>query len=231
MKKNKIRFKDVTKLNDVAIGEIVREAVSYIVSTDGYFPYFRERGVKSAIIKYLMMGLTFEDGDDKENLIYTDKTIAEKYKVFREENCDFICLIEDYVDAVASYEKRKSIYQSQELNSKLLEIIDIQKAFENLRIEVLKKENQALTQQIRANEYQEQILERMTPDEVAQLNKVMASGEYNMEQLSDYMMKKYLGSDYHANKMNEIIDAKNAEIVELKKYKQEQEARNVLADK
>lgn len=232
MKKKNLRFKSVSKLDDYTIDLMVEEASSYVIGlVDGepeYHPLFKQRGLKTALVKYLVTGLTFEDGDDIDELIYTDKSINNLFETFVVENNDFYDSFVDYVNEVIEFKKRKLLNYNSSISEKLLEILDTQKTFEDLRLEVLRKENIALEQQIKANKYQEEIMSYMTPEESAELNKKLLSGEYDMDKISESIMKKYLNTDFHNKKTSEIIDSKNTEIVELKKYKQLYEARNVL---
>ena len=235
MKKKNLRFKSVSKLDDYTWDLIVEEASSYVIGVVNgepeYHPVFKNRGVKTALVKYLVTGLTFEDGDDVDELIYTDKSINNLFETFVVENNDFYDSLLDYVNEVIEFKKRKLLNYNSSISEKLLEILDTQKAFEDLRLEVLRKENIALEQQIKANKYQEEIMSYMTPEESAELNKKLLSGEYDVDKISASVMKKYLDTDFHSKKATEIIDSKNAEIVELKKYKQLYEVRNVLGEK
>lgn len=235
MKKKNLRFKSVSKLDDYTWDLIVEEASSYVIGVVNgepeYHPVFKHRGVKTALVKYLVTGLTFEDGDDVDELIYTDKSINNLFETFVVENNNFYDSLLDYVDEVIEFKKRKLLNYNSSISEKLLEILDTQKTFEDLRLEVLRKENIALEQHLKANKYQEEIMSYMTPEESAELNKKLLSGEYDVDKISASVMKKYLDTDFHSKKATEIIDSKNAEIVELKKYKQLYEARNVLGEK
>ena len=74
------------------------------------------------------------------------------------------------------------------------------------------------------------VMESMTPEEVAELNKKLVSGEFNVDKVAEMTIQKYLDSEIHKGKEKEVIDAQAEKITELSKYKAEHDTRNVLAD-
>lgn len=231
MKKENIRLKETIALDDKI--NVIEKVCEFIISKNEYgevvyMPYAKEYAMDIAIALYLLDGIEFEKDDNIYDIVTTDEEI--KAVVDGLNDSDF-AFIEEQVKDIVEFRKSMYIHNNNSFDEKLKEILDVQKAFEDLRLEVLKKEDKVLKQQIKANEYQEKVMDKMTPEESAKLNKMWVNGEVTSEQLVDTVVKKYLGSDYHGGKADEIIEAKNAEIKDLKKYKQIHDTRNVVSGK
>lgn len=235
MKRNKMRVMEIEKIDDIMIGRVINTALSYVFGYDEngvqeYYPYFKMRGIKNGIVRNLFLGLTFEDGDDVDKLIYEDKNINKTYDEFWEANKKYVLGLMDTYEECIEYEKSKA-NSNNKLSEKLLEILETQKQLEDLKLEIAIAENRALNQQIKANEYNERIMEFMLPEDAAKLNKMILDGGFDMEKMSDMVVQKYLGSGIMESHKDEIIEAKNEKIRSLEEYKKLSEARNVLSDK
>ena len=234
MKRNKMRVMEIEKIDDIMVGRVINTALSYVFGYDEngvqeYYPYFKMRGIKNGIVRNLFLGLTFEDGDDVDGLIYEDKNINKVYSEFWESNKEYVLGLMDTYEECIEYEKTK-VNSNSKLSEKLLEILEVQKQLEDLKLEIAIAENRALHQQIKANEYNERIMESMSPEDAAKLNKMILDGGFDMEKISDMVMQKYLNSGIMESRKDEIIEAKNEKIRSLEEYKKLSEARNVLAD-
>ena len=234
MKRNKMRITNIDKVTDILVGAIVNKALEYIINYDDfgtieYYPYFIERGIKSGIVSFLFDGITFEENDDVETLIYSNKQINDLYEKFKEEYTplyEHICwCVNELIDLKLKQGNKDSL-----LSEKLAEIFEVQKQIEQLRLEIAINENRTLQQQIKENEYNERVMELMTPEEVKVLNQKFLESGLTAENLSDAVMQKYLNSGIMESRKDEIIEAKNEKIRNLKEYKKLNEARNVLAD-
>lgn len=235
MKRNKMRVMDIEKIDDVMVGRVINTALSYVFDygengVQEYYPYFKMRGIKNGIVRNLFLGLTFEDGDDIDKLVYENKYIDEVYQEFTENNKEYLAGLMDTYEECIEYEKSK-VNSNSKLSEKLLEILEIQKQLEQLKLEIGINENHALQQQIKANEYNERVMELMTPEEVKALNQKLLESGLTAENLSDAVMQKYLNSGIMESRKDEIIEAKNEKIRSLEEYKKLNEARNVMADK
>lgn len=234
MKRNKMRITNIDKVTDIVVGTIVNKALEYIIDYDDfgtieYYPYFVERGIKNGIVRFLFDGITFEEDDDVEALIYSNKQINDLYEKFKEEFTplyEHICwCVNELIDL-----KLKQGNKNNLLSEKFAEILDVQKQLEQLKLEIAIAENRALNQQIKANEYNERIMESMSPEDAAKLNKMILDGGFDMEKMSDLILQKYINSPIMESNKDEIIEAKNEKIRSLEEYKKLNEARNVLAD-
>lgn len=234
MKRNKMRITNIDKVTDIVVGAIVNKALEYIINYDDfgtieYHPYFVERGIKNGIVRFLFDGITFEEDDDVETLIYSNKQIDDLYEKFKE---DFTPLYEHICWCVNELIALKLKQGNRDglLSEKLAEIFEVQKQIEQLRLEIAMNENRALQQQIKANEYNERVMELMTPEEVKALNQKLIESGFTAENLSDAVIRKYLNSGIIESHKDEIIESKNEKIRSLEVYKKTNEARNVLAD-
>lgn len=235
MKKNKMRVMEIEKIDDIMVGSIINTALSYVFGYDEngvqeYYPYFKMRGIKNGIVRNLFLGLTFEDGDDVDALIYEDKNIDKVYSEFWDNNKEYVLGLMDTYEECIEYEKSK-VNSNSKLSEKLLEILEVQKQIEDLKLEIAIAENRALQQQIKANEYNERVMESMSPEEAAKLNQMILDGGFDMDKMSDMILQKYINSPIMESRKDEIIEAKNEKIRSLEEYKKLTEARNVLADK
>lgn len=234
MKRNKMRVMEIEKIDDIMVGRVINTAISYVFGYDEsgiqeYYPYFKMRGIKNGIVRNLFLGLTFEDGDDVDALIYEDKNIAKVYEDFWQTNKEYVLGLMNTYEECIEYEKSK-VNSNSKLSEKLLEILEVQKQLEDLKLEIAIAEKRALNQQIKANEYNERIMESMSPEDAAKLNKMILDGGFDMEKMSDLILQKYIDSPIMESRKDEIIEAKNEKIRSLEEYKKLNEARNVLAD-
>ena len=235
MKRNKMRVMEIEKIDDIMVGRVINTALSYVFGygengVQEYYPYFKMRGIKNGIVRNLFLGLKFEDGDDVDILIYEDKNIDKVYSEFWESNKEYVLVLMDIYEECIEYEKSK-VNSNSKLSEKLLEILEVQKQLEDLKLEIAIAENKALQQQIKANEYNERIMESMSPEEAAKLNQMILDGGFDMDKMSDMILQKYINSPIIESRKDEIIEAKNEKIRSLEEYKKLNEARNVLADK
>lgn len=234
MKRNKMRVMEIEKIDDVMVGRVINTALSYVFDygengVQEYYPYFKMRGIKNGIVRNLFLGLTFEDGDDIDALIYEDKNINKVYTEFWESNKEYVLGLMDTYEECIEYEKTK-VNSNSKLSEKLMEILEIQKQLEDLKLEIAITENRALQQQIKANEYNERVMESMSPEDAAKLNQMILDGGFDMEKIRDMVVQKYLSSGIMESHKDEIIEAKNEKIRNLEEYRKLNEARNVLAD-
>ena len=96
-------------------------------------------------------------------------------------------------------------------------------------LKLAKKQNTLLSQQIKVNEYQMKVMDSMTPEDSAELNKKLLSGEYDINKVAEMAVRQYLESDTHKGKEKELIESQQATIHDLSKYKAMHDARNVLS--
>ena len=207
MKKNNVRIKDNITLTDKI------NAINGIVScyfTDGeYTPYYSEMAQVIASVTYFMEGIEFEDGDDIYSSVIKDEEILNIVDdIITGEDMTFVMKnVKDKVDFI----KQQIIHSHADMD-KIIEvcnvIIDALENFSKLDLTELSKED---------------------IKNASSIMKKIASGEITVDSLSS-ALKEAVGFKMD-DAMSEILDAKNAEIRELKKYKTLWEGRNVTSNK
>ena len=228
-----VRIKKDITIYDLA--NVIETIVPFIIRKDGdgitYTPYYEELGTNVGIAKYLIEGIEFEEDDDIINEISNNKKLSELIAQFFTINPkDYSFIMNNVTDIVEQKKQEYSTPDFSDIKERLLKSIDQEQMLNNLNIKLAKKQNTILSQQTKANEYQMKVMESMTPEEVAELNKKLVSGEFNVDKVAEMTVQKYLDSEIHKGKEKEVIDAQAQKITELNKYKALHDARNVLAD-
>ena len=228
-----VRIKKDITIYDLA--NVIETIVPFIIRKDEdgitYTPYYEELGTNVGIAKYLIEGIEFEEDDDILDEISNNKKLSELIAQFFTINPkDYSFIMNNVTDIVEQKKQEYSTPDFSDIKERLLKSIDQEQMLNNLNIKLAKKQNTILSQQTKANEYQMQVMESMTPEEVAELNKKLVSGEFNVNKVAEMTVQKYLDSEIHKGKEKEVIDAQAQKITELNKYKALHDARNVLAD-
>ena len=228
-----VRIKKDITIYDLA--NVIETIVPFIIRRDEdgitYTPYYEELGMNIGIAKYLIEGIEFEKGDDILDEILNNKKLSELIAQFSTINPkDYSFIMNNVADIVEQKKQEYSAPDFSDIKERLLKSIEQEQMLNNLNIKLAKKQNTILSQQTKANEYQMQVMESMTPEEVAELNKKLVSGEFNVDKVAEMTVQKYLDSEIHKGKEKEVIDTQAQKITELNKYKALHDARNVLAD-
>ena len=228
-----VRIKKDITIYDLA--NVIETIVPFIIRRDEdgitYTPYYEELGMNVGIAKYLIEGIEFEEDDDILDEILNNKKLSELIAQFSTINPkDYSFIMNNVADIVDQKKQEYSAPDFSDIKERLLKSIEQEQMLNNLNIKLAKKQNTILSQQTRANEYQMKVMESMTPEEVAELNKKLVSGEFNVDKVTEMTVQKYLDSEIHKSKEKEVIDTQAQKITELNKYKALHDARNVLAD-
>ena len=228
-----VRIKKDITIYDLA--NVIETIVPFIIRRDEdgitYTPYYEELGTHVGIAKYLIEGIEFEEDDDILDEISNNKKISELIAQFSTINPkDYSFIMNNVTDIVEQKKQEYSTPDFSDIKERLLKSIEQEQMLNNLNIKLAKKQNTILSQQAKANEYQMKVMESMTPEEVAELNKKLVSGEFNVDKVAEMTVQKYLDSEIHKKNEKELIDAQAEKITELSKYKAEHDTRNVLID-
>ena len=228
-----VRIKKDITIYDLA--NVIETIVPFIIRKDEdgitYTPYYKELGMNVGIAKYLIEGIEFEEDDGILDEISNNKKLSELIAQFFTINPkDYSFIMNNVTDIVEQKKQEYSAPDFSDIKERLLKSIEQEQMLNNLNIKLAKKQNTILSQQTKANEYQMKVMESMTPEEVAELNKKLVSGEFNVDKVAEMTVQKYLDSEIHKGKEKEVIDTQAQKITELNKYKALHEARNVLAD-
>lgn len=228
-----VRIKKDITIYDLA--NVIDTIVPFIIRKDEdgitYTPYYKELGMRIGIAQYLIEGIEFEPDDDVLVEITNNKKLSELINQFSSISPkDYSFILSNVTDIVEQKKQEYSAPDFSDIKERLLKSIEHEQILNNLNIKLLKKQNTILSQQAKANEFQMKVMESMTPEEVAAMNKKFMSSEYTINDIAEMAVEKYLNSEIHKGKEKEIIDSQAQKITELNKYKAEHDARNVLAD-
>ena len=230
-----VKIKENITIYDLA--NVIETVVSFIIRKENgeikYRPYYKELALNIAIIQYLIDGIEIEKDDDTDSIlsgINEHYEILEALNYFVQSSDHYIFIMDNVKDIVEQKKQEYSAPDFSDIKERLLKSIEQEQMLNNLNIKLAKKQNTILSQQTKANEYQMQVMESMTPEEVAELNKKLVSGEFNVDKVAEKTVQKYLDSEIHKKNEKEVIDAQAQKITELNKYKALHDARNVLAD-
>lgn len=231
MKKTNIRIKDITLADQ--INAIERIVSSYFVDGE-YTPYYADQALIVAIVDNFIDGVEFEDDEDLYELSRTDEDIASIVLKFltpkkeESEEPDYFGITSYVMDCVrdkVDFMKQSIIHNTGKMQ-KITEFCDVMiDAFSNL-----------------AN----MVTNKLTPEQMKDATTVMkklAESDMTKDDIVD-IMKESAGFDMD-KASEEIINAKNEQIKEkdkrihelanqvtdLRKYKEQNEAKNVLANK
>ena len=206
MKKGKIEIKkNITMVDKV-------NAINLIVSsyfTDGeYTPYYSDMAQVMAVVTYFIEGIEFEDDEDIYNAVMQDEELSDiVHDVLFED--DMIFIKNNAIDKVEFL--KQQIIHSHADTDKIIEvcnvIIDSLGNFSKLNIKEMKKEDMQnasiVLEKLASND-------NLTPEVISNVLKDAVG--FKMDKATE-----------------EIIDAKNAEIRELRKYKALWESRKTTA--
>ena len=227
-----VKIKDNITVFDLA--DVIDTVVSFIIRKDNngikYTPYYKEIGYVIGVVRYLIEGIEIEEGDDIYSESIRNKEISnviDSFKLGHPSKYEFI--MDNVADIVEQKKQEYSAPDFTDIKEQLKKSIAQEHALNDLNIKLAKKQNTLLSQQIKANEYQMKVMDSMTPEESAELNKKLLSGEYDINKITEMAVKQYLESDIHKNKEQELIESQQATIHDLNKYKAMHDARNVLA--
>lgn len=187
-----VKIKENIKRYETA--NAVEAAADMIINMDEngvirYEPYYTDFAIFYSVVLYLMDGVEFEDDDNYETIQSDEKVnaIVKKY-LNSDEGVDF----RTDVDDVVRYRQRiylsdRDIHlreASQKVLSASAELNEALKRVTETNIKLLEK-------QVAEAERTEEIASNMTPEEIADLNKLILSGKFDMNALADRMMERF----------------------------------------
>ena len=228
-----VKIKDNITVFDLA--DVIDTVVSFIIRKDNngikYTPYYKEIGYAIGVVRYLIEGIEIEEGDDIYSESNRNKEISNVLDTFNMKYpSKYEFIIDNVTDIVEQKKQEYSAPDFTDIKEQLKKSIAQEQALNDLNIKLAKKQNTLLSQQIKTNEYQMKVMDSMTPEESAELNKKLLSGEYDINKVAEMAVRQYLESDIHKGKEKELIESQQATIHDLSKYKTMHDARNVLSN-
>lgn len=211
-----VKIKDGITNFDLA--NVVETVVSFVIRKDEngeikYTPYYREYGLIVGIVKYLVYGIEIETDDDLLD-VYNDNTIIfETVNDFVKNSNDHMAFIAENVTDIVEFEKQKYLNDFADIKERLLKSIAQEQALNDLNIKLAKKQNTLLSQQLKSNEFNNKVMEQMKPEEVVEMNRKFASGEYDMNKIAEVVTEKYINSTLHKEKVKSVMEVKKNKVV------------------
>lgn len=216
MIKNNLRIKDNISLTDQIM--VINDIVAAYFRNGDYTPYYAEMGEIIAVGTYLLEGYELEEGESIYTFYYTDQEVHKLIDMFinnsnqKSQNVAIMKFIREMVKDKLEFAKERAIHSrpmTEEAFVTLKQFMDVVidsfGNFANLNLSTLSpemiKNAQTVFQKMADSGF------KITEENIA--NVIKEAADFNMDDAS-----------------KEIIDAKNAEIRELKKYKTLWESRN-----
>lgn len=216
----KVRIKEEITTNDIA--NVVNNIVESIIYKDGgeivYQPYFFEDAVKMSVFVCLLEGVELESGDKILEILKDDKIIRKTIDDYITDNDEMTEIMSHAYDMI-DFRKQLYLNQNDELDDVIKKAIAKENALNDMLLELAQTQNKALLQQAEINAKQEEIYSQLSEDELVSIQKKIANGEFNMEDMVSAVVSKYMENDKDRDqKYKEVIDEKNKTIVELKDH-------------
>lgn len=228
-------------ITTVDLGDVIELVVAYMIRKNDnggirYTPYFKDAGMTVGIARYLLDGIEFEKNDNVLDIVTSNdelNMIVETFKHAKENSNYKRCMsfIHKNVTDIVEFEKQRMIHDYSDIKAKLVKTLNQEQELNKLSLKLAKNQNRFLQQQIKQNEYNEKVMEYTTPEEAAELNRMLLDGKFDLNNIMNMAMDKYLDSEIHKKNEQDIMDSQVNKIKDLEKYKKLHEARNVLADK
>ena len=205
--------------------------------TGDYTPYAAREALRYGFYVYCVDGLQTEIeyeslmSDDNLLSIYNAKCLS-----------GIVSEVNAMAKDMAEYEKQKrlqSVYYSLAFTLNELYDAEIMRKEQEIKLSAAAEEmniSQARfnNAQAKALEYQNQINEKISPEEQVEIIKKMNAEDFNLEKwtnnLVDNVTEKFSKTELHKQHVDELLEEKNKKIKELKKYKDAYDARNVMSD-
>lgn len=211
-----VKIKDGITNFDLA--NVVETVVSFVIRKEEngevkYTPYYREYGLIVGIVKYLVEGIEREANDDLLD-VYNDNTVVfETVNDFVKNSNDHMAFIAENVADIVEFEKQRHLNDFADIKERLLKSIVQEQALNDLNIKLAKKQNTLLSQQLKANEFNNKVMEHMKPEEIVEMNRKFASGEYDMNKIAEVVTEKYVNSALHKKNKESVVKAKKDKVV------------------
>lgn len=216
MIKNNLRIKDNISLTDQIM--VINDIVAAYFKNGDYTPYYAAMGEIIAVGTYFLDGYELEEGEDIYTLYCTDIEVRRLIDMFinnsnqKSQNLATMKFIRDMVKDKLQFAKERAIHSR----------VKTENAFESLKefIDVLT---------YTLSNFSDSVLSTITPEMIKTTQTVMEKmADSNFQMTSENIaeiIKDAADFDFDTA-TKEIIDAKNNEIMELKKYKELWESHN-----
>lgn len=219
MIKKDVKIKEYINIEEKAI--ITNHLVdSYFTEgLDGtveYTPYMVDVALVTAFFLYCVEGVEFDEEENVYNSVVSDEDLINLYTTtlsvkLEDDNCPNIRIVREInsimrdVADMVEFKKQQLIHNNPILISKLYEILEAQEEIDKIRLEIAENENKVLLQHYNQNAYNEKVMNHMTPEETAELNRKMLNENMDFSKLAELVTEKYINSSTSNSK---IVDMK-----------------------
>lgn len=191
------------------LGNVIDTVASFIIRKDEsgviFKPYYKDMGMKIAIVQYLLEGIEFEEDDSIYDELHTNKKLNELVERFFEIYKDKVSFIEDNVKEIVEFRKQAYIVPDiSDIKESIVKSIELEHRLKEVALELTKKQNRILSQQVKANEFQEKVMDNMTPEEIAELNKKFMSEDYDLTKISELVVKEYMDKINFGDRVSDL---------------------------
>lgn len=238
MKKDNPRIKELITLEDEI--NTIESIVSSCFTKGAYTPYYIESAEVIALAMNFLDGVTFEPNDMVYDVVMNDEELrglilkfyydiedTDEAKQRNEDNFTYINLknrIDKHVAQMVDFEKQKLIHHNDSLDiiAEFCEVVaDSLSNFAKLNIKEMSKEDIQMATEFIKNMKDKNITETTLANA---MKKVI-----NAHKVPN--TKIYEGQRERIAEQQAMLEEKELEITELRKWKQEHSARNVKSDK
>lgn len=240
MKITNVKIKDnITIVDRIDAIELI---VNSYFTNGRYTPYYVEISKYVAVARFFLEGISFSEDDDIFGIACSDekiKLLVDKFFIpsVSKTNTKYLNIMDDVmkqVEDIVDFRKQTIIHSStvdeERIIQKLDQILEKETRNKDAELKVLRETERLQKAQSKQVEYYNKVAEFMTPEETAHMNKTLMEQQLDPNELARIIADKYIQSDQHNRKIEEVISDKNAKIQELKKYKQMYDARNTIAE-
>ena len=206
-------------INQYDIGNVVDIAAEFVINRDVdgnvyYRPYFMDEGIKYGVILYLVDGITMDPEDNLLDVYDKEEKLSKVVDEFTSGSAlmdDIITYTKDVID----YRKKLYTSISDVLAEELKTLMHKEEILNETLIEAARVQRKVLEQQAQENDRNAEIMSHLTEEEILSMQKKLATGEFNMKDLVDQVVNKYVDSELHKKNAEEVKSSKVVDYHEI----------------
>lgn len=190
--KDNISLGNVTNVIDIIVDMIISKGDDGEIA---YTPYYRGIGYMFGVVSEFLNGVSFSDDDsilDIYNTITNNEVIQKAINEFSEQHKDHFNFINDCVDEIVDFRKQQYIHSyDNELIKRIQIAADKEIALNEAAQKLAETQSKQLERQMKLQDFEEQVLEEMSPKEIAELNRKVVNGDLDVRKIIEDTMKEY----------------------------------------
>lgn len=155
-----------------------------------YTPYRALEALMAGFFTLCVEGITYEEGET----VYDCMEDEELRSLFEENRFSWLLTeVDDCARDLSDFHRERLIAAASPVQKKLVEALEAELLIRKQEEDLLKKQDEFLENQKKQNEYAEKVIELMTPEEIAALNRKMLSNQDEMEDAIRTIAQKVSG--------------------------------------